>query len=141
MFRQHFGVGSIPWSPLARGLICRPFADASSDRQKTDAAAEYLYRPDDYKAIVDAAETVAKARNITMAQVALAWVLSKEQVSAPIVGTTSLNNLHDLISKSSLYPSLALLTRYAEAIHIKLTDDEITSLEAGYKPMPVSGHS
>jgi aryl-alcohol dehydrogenase-like predicted oxidoreductase len=94
--RQHFGVGSIPWSPLARGRICRPFAE-SSDRQKGDPHAN-LYSAEDSKAIIDATEGVAKARGITMAQAALAWVLSKEQVSAPIVGTTSLSNLHDLIS-------------------------------------------
>jgi aryl-alcohol dehydrogenase-like predicted oxidoreductase len=97
---QHFGVGSIPWSPLARGLLCRPSDGASTERLKTDMAFQYLYRADDTKNIVDATETVAKARGVTMAQVALAWVLSKDQVSAPIVGTTSLDNLYDLISTS-----------------------------------------
>jgi aryl-alcohol dehydrogenase-like predicted oxidoreductase len=141
---QHFGVGSIPWSPLARGRVCRPFAvtqDQGSNRQKSDWFAGLLYRPEEYKPIVDAIEAVAKARGITMAQVALAWMLSKEQVSAPIVGTTSLENLHELVSTSPSYPPIeVVLKSTTEAVHITLTEEEIRSLEEGYKPREVAGH-
>jgi hypothetical protein len=120
---QHFGVGSIPWSPLARGRVCRPFSVAKEQatvRHKSDWFADWLYQPEEYKPIVDATETVAKARGITMAQVALAWILSKEQVSAPIVGTTSLENLHELISAShwkSLSQDSANATRRGRSYH------------------------
>jgi aryl-alcohol dehydrogenase-like predicted oxidoreductase len=90
---QHFGVGSIPWSPLARGLLCRPFG-ARTVRQEEDPG--FRMYSEDSKPIIDACETIAKARGISMAQVALAWVLSKDHVSAPIVGTTSLSRLKEL---------------------------------------------
>jgi aryl-alcohol dehydrogenase-like predicted oxidoreductase len=90
-------VGSIPWSPLARGLVCRPYA-ATSNRSDKDAWTS-LYI-EESKPIIDACETIAKARGVSMAQVALAWILSKDQVSAPIVGTTSVDNLKELIGES-----------------------------------------
>ncbi|KAF9536485.1 Aldo/keto reductase [Agrocybe pediades] len=74
--------------------------------------------------IVDAVEQIAKAKGVSMAQVALAWVMSKEGVSAPIVGTTSLENLYDLLG----------------AVDVKLSEDEIKQLEASYVPQNVLGH-
>ncbi|KAF7374685.1 Aldo-ket-red domain-containing protein [Mycena sanguinolenta] len=105
---KHFGVGSIPWSPLARGALTRPL-----DKQNTTPRAES-----------DEVEEIAKKRDISMAQVSVAWAISKEGVSAPIVGSTSLANLTEAIA----------------AVHIKLTEEEITYLEEPYLPMTVLGH-
>jgi aryl-alcohol dehydrogenase-like predicted oxidoreductase len=93
----HFGVGSIPWSPLARGLVTRPW-NAGSKRQENDPWAQGLYA-ENSQHIVEATEKIAKARGVSMAQIALAWILSKDAVSAPIIGTTSLKNLEDLLGK------------------------------------------
>ncbi|KAJ7471077.1 aryl-alcohol dehydrogenase [Mycena latifolia] len=105
---KHFGVGAIPWSPLARGALTRPLVKQQTTIRGTS----------------DLVEEIAKKRGISMAQVSVAWALSKEVVSAPIVGTTSLANLADAIA----------------AIHIKLTEEEIKALEEPYKPMAVIGH-
>jgi predicted oxidoreductase len=97
---------------------------------------------EDNKFIVDTCETIAKARGISMAQVALAWTLSKEHVSAPIVGTTSLNNLKELVGMlRELHRIWDVYMRLVAAVHIMLTDDEIKALEEGYKPRNVVGHS
>jgi len=121
-----FGVGAIPWSPLARGLLTRPIGE-----QTKRGTSDKLMSPDSYtKAqennvnIVNRVEEIAKKRNISMAQVAIAWILSKEGVSAPIVGTTSLNNLYDLI----------------EGVHVQLAEEEIKYLEEPYQPQAVRGH-
>ncbi|THH15962.1 hypothetical protein EW146_g4594 [Bondarzewia mesenterica] len=142
---ENFGVGSIPWAPLARGLLCRPLSEKTK-RGSTDTYQRGL----DTSEIINRVEEIAKKRDITMAQVALAWCLAKDGthaialrclsqlsstsshflepqnkgVSAPIVGATNLKNLHDLI----------------DAVHVKLTDEEIKYLEEAYKPMAVIGH-
>ncbi|KAG9094822.1 hypothetical protein FRC06_010447 [Ceratobasidium sp. 370] len=100
-----FGVGMIPWSPLAQGALARP-PNQSTHRSETDQV-----------------EEIAKARGISMAQVAIAWSLSKDYMSAPIVGTTKLENLWDIIG----------------AIHVKLTEEEIKRLEEPYVPQAVIG--
>lgn len=74
-------------------------------------------------AVVERLEEIAKKRGATMAQIALAWVINKDSVTAPIIGTTSLDKLHDLLG----------------AVHVKLTDEEIKLLEESYTPQPVSG--
>ncbi|KAJ6513010.1 Aldo keto reductase [Mycena sanguinolenta] len=124
---KHFGVGSIPWSPLARGALTRPL-----DKQNTTARAESDEMPPSMytqseanKTIVKRVEEIAKKRDISMAQVSVAWAISKEGVSAPIVGSTSLANLTDAIA----------------AVHIKLTEEEIKYLEEPYLPMAVIGHA
>ena len=81
------GIGVIPWSPLARGRLTRDW-DASTARSETDEFGKRLYRDSD-RAIVEAVAKVAEKRGISRAQVALAWLLSKPVVSAPIVGVTS----------------------------------------------------
>ncbi|RSH94635.1 hypothetical protein EHS25_004439 [Saitozyma podzolica] len=96
---QHFGVGSIPWSPLGGGFLCRP-ADAEITTDRGKAYARPLSAPT--KAIISVIQSIAESRNVSMAQVALAWSLSKPSVSAPIVGTTSLEKLDDLIRVASL---------------------------------------
>ncbi|KAL1938235.1 hypothetical protein VTO73DRAFT_11879 [Trametes versicolor] len=117
-----FGVGSVPWSPLSRGLLTRPLGTGSK-RGDSDWAIND-FKNDTTAAIVGCVEEIAKKRGISMAQVAIAWVLSKSGVSAPIVGSTSLANLEDIIN----------------GVELKLTDEEIKALEEPYKPVPVYGH-
>ncbi|KAF5319641.1 hypothetical protein D9619_008850 [Psilocybe cf. subviscida] len=125
MQRQMFGVGSIPWSPLARGILTRPFdQQKATTRGKTDAY-QAIYSNAGREKVVGAVEKVAKAKGASMAQVSLAWVLAKEGVTAPIVGTTSLDNLTDLLG----------------AVNITLTPEEIRELEDGYVIQAAAGHS
>ncbi|TFK35320.1 aryl-alcohol dehydrogenase [Crucibulum laeve] len=122
---KHFGVGSIPWSPLARGLLTRPFAkSAATTRGETDRMIGRYGKTKDTEEIVDQVEKIAKEKGLSMAQVALAWIMQRDGVTAPIVGTTSLDNLHDLLG----------------AVNIKLSDEEIKALESPYIPQAVIGH-
>ncbi|KAJ1305389.1 hypothetical protein OPQ81_000404 [Rhizoctonia solani] len=119
-----FGVGMIPWSPLARGLLTRPFSETTL-RNETDPVIKAIEKVKEAnKEIINRVESVAKARGISMAQVAIAWSLSRDYISAPIIGTTNLKNLEDIIA----------------AIHVKLTDEEIKQLEGPYVPQPLVGH-
>jgi 1-deoxyxylulose-5-phosphate synthase len=121
------GVGTIPWSPLARGLLAgtRERNGAHSTvRADDDPFADELYGEADFD-VVDALRAVAKERGLRPAQVALAWLLSKPVVTAPIVGATKLAHIDDAIA----------------AVDIALSDDEIARLEAPYQPHPVLGHS
>ncbi|KAG9079329.1 hypothetical protein FRC06_007817 [Ceratobasidium sp. 370] len=121
-----FGVGMIPWSPLARGTLTRPLGAQATTRSGTDPWANYLPTTREANAaIVNRVEEIAKARNISMAQVAIAWSLSKDYMTAPIIGTTSLQNLEDIIA----------------GIDVKLTEEEIKRLEEPYVPQPIIGHS
>ncbi|KAI0927809.1 hypothetical protein AcW1_005231 [Taiwanofungus camphoratus] len=120
---QMFGVGSIPWSPLGRGLLTRPLSERST-RGSTDWFIKN-YKGSGTPDIVDRVEQVAKKKGISMAQVAIAWVLSKPGVTAPIVGTTSLDNLKDIIGAAS----------------VTLTEDEIKYLEEPYQPQSILGHA
>ncbi|KAK7033279.1 Aldo-ket-red domain-containing protein [Favolaschia claudopus] len=121
-----FGVGAIPWSPLARGALARPLAaQANSKRSGSDITSASLYiQSSASQTIVNRVEEIAKKHNIGMAQIAIAWSLSKEGVSAPIVGTTTMANLQDAIA----------------GIHVKLTGEEIKYLEEPYEPLPIFGH-
>lgn len=116
-FCEHTGVGVIPWSPLARGRVTRPWdASGSGSRAQTDEFGKTLYKQDEdaNRAIVDAVEAVATERGVPMAQVALAWVAGKPAVSAPIVGATKEHHIDDAVAAASL----------------TLTDDEVTRLES-----------
>jgi aryl-alcohol dehydrogenase (NADP+) len=117
------GIGVIPWSPLARGRLTRPW-DATSARSETDEFGRTLYRDED-RTIVEAVAGVAADRNVSPAQVALAWMLSKPGISAPIIGATKMAHLDDAIA----------------AVDVELTRDEIDRLEAPYVPHKVAGHS
>ncbi|KAJ6471809.1 Aldo/keto reductase [Mycena vitilis] len=125
---KHFGVGSIPWSPLGRGALTRPVAMAAPSAEKTirqgsdevPADAYFLVGPGS-KDIVNRVEEVAKKHGATMAQVSLAWLMAKDGVTAPIVGTTSIEKLEDLIG----------------ALDVKLTSEDMAYLEAPYKPMEI----
>jgi aryl-alcohol dehydrogenase-like predicted oxidoreductase len=115
------GIGVIPWSPLARGRLTRPW-DTTTTRSETDEFGRSLYGEGD-RAIVDAVGTVADARGITRAQVALAWVLAQPGVDAPIVGATKAHHLTDAVA----------------ALDVALSADEIASLQAAYQPHNVAG--
>ncbi|GAA1727670.1 aldo/keto reductase [Streptomyces yatensis] len=115
------GVGSIPWSPLAKGRLARPWGEQTA-RSETDAVARQLM-PHDDKPIVDAVQAVAAGRGVPMAQVALAWVLRNPVVCAPIVGPTRTGHLADA----------------AAALSLRLTDEEAQRLQAPYTPRMPSG--
>jgi aryl-alcohol dehydrogenase-like predicted oxidoreductase len=121
------GVGCIPWSPLARGVLAGTRTrdgGRHTTRSSTDSFTDYLYdQPTDFD-VVDAVSEVASARDVPLAQVALAWVLAKPGVSAPIVGATKKKHLKDALA--------------AEELH--LSEDEIAALEKPYVPHPVLGH-
>ncbi|KAG8718848.1 hypothetical protein FRC09_012005 [Ceratobasidium sp. 395] len=119
---KHFGVGIIPWSPLARGFLTKPL-DTKSTRSETDQWRDHYKtaHPGNLE-IVKRVEEIAKKHGVTMAQIATAWSLTK--VTAPIVGTTNLKNLEEL----------------AAAVHIKLSDEDIKALEEPYGPQPIFGH-
>ena len=108
------GVGLTPYSPLAKGRAARPWGQQTA-RSATDTVAQAFDRDAD-KPVVDAIETIANARGVPMAQVALAWVLAKPVVSCPIIGATRPKHLQDAV----------------EALDIQLTDDELAALEAPY---------
>jgi len=120
-------VGVIPWSPLARGVLAgnrTRSGERNTTRASTDPFTDYLYeQPTDFD-VVESAQQVAAARRVPTAQVALAWLLSKPGVTAPIVGSTKLAHLEDALAAEKL----------------TLSEDEVASLEKPYVPHPVLGH-
>jgi 1-deoxyxylulose-5-phosphate synthase len=120
------GVGIIPWSPLARGLLAGTVTargERRTTRANTDPFLDSLYRPDLDLPVIDRAAEVAAQRGVPAAQVALAWLLHKPAVTAPIVGATRLEHLEDALAAEQL----------------ELSDEEVTRLEEPYVPHPVSG--
>ena len=118
------GLGVIPWSPLARGLLARPRAQTESrqtTRGNNDPFAQRLYADNVDWPIVDAVERIARARGATMAEVGLAWLLARPGITAPIVGATKLEHLEVAI----------------RAVDLQLTSEEISQLESPYTPKPV----
>jgi 1-deoxyxylulose-5-phosphate synthase len=122
-------VGSIPWSPLARGFLTgtRKRGDGKSEttRARTDDFAHGMYYRDSDFTVVDRVVEIAEARGVKPAQIALAWVMSKPVVSAPIIGASKAYQLEDALG----------------ALQIKLSEDEIKRLEEPYEPHPILGHS
>jgi len=116
------GIGVIPWSPLARGRLTRDW-DQSTARSDTDRFGQTLYDERSDRSIVDRVAEIARERGISRAQVALAWVLAKPVVSAPIVGVTKDQHLDDAVA----------------AVDVRLTDEEIARLEEPYTPHAVVG--
>jgi aryl-alcohol dehydrogenase-like predicted oxidoreductase len=122
------GVGVIPWSPLARGRLTRPWAlRAQSDRAGKDEFGKGLYAKSEEsdRHVVDAVEQVAKKRGTPMSQIALAWHFAKGYVTSPIIGATKPNHLDDAIAAEQL----------------KLTDEEVAAVEKPYEPHGVQGFS
>ena len=120
------GIGVIPWSPLARGRLARDW-DATSARAETDGFGRTLYAKtaDADRKVVEAVARVAARLGRPRAQVALAWVLAKSEVSAPIVGATRLEQLDDAVA----------------ALSLKLAPEDIAELEAPYVPHAIVGHA
>jgi aryl-alcohol dehydrogenase-like predicted oxidoreductase len=118
------GIGVIPWSPLARGRLARAW-DAASARSETDEFGKTLYAAtaDADRKVHERLTEVAAKRGVPLAQVALAWVLQKPVVSAPIVGATKMQHLEDAVA----------------ALSMKLTAEEVAALEAPYVPHAVVG--
>ena len=115
------GVGSIPWSPLARGRLTRPW-DAQTNRSESDEFGRSLYSDSD-RPIVEAVLAIAQKRDVSPAQVALAWVLTNPVVSSPIVGATKSEHLADAVA----------------AVDLHLDEEEIATLEEHYTPHGVLG--
>ncbi|MBW1756602.1 MAG: aldo/keto reductase [Deltaproteobacteria bacterium] len=120
------GIGVIPWSPLARGMLAgtrTTLGDSSTSRSSSDGLDQLLYdQPSDW-AVVEAVKQVAAKRGEPPARIALAWLLSKPGVTAPIVGATRLAHLDDAVA----------------AVDIELSADEVAILEAPYRAHPVRG--
>jgi 1-deoxyxylulose-5-phosphate synthase len=122
------GVGVLPWSPLARGLLAgnrTREGEKLTERARTDRFGDSLYTPAVDFEVVDRVVDVAAARGVAPAQVALAWLLHKPGVTAPIVGATKLEHLEDAVA----------------AMELTLEADEMARLEEPYLPHGVSGHS
>ncbi|HEX7410280.1 MAG TPA: aldo/keto reductase [Candidatus Binatia bacterium] len=119
------GIGIIPWSPLARGRLARPWQSESTKRSATDQFGKQLYSQTEEtdRNVVDRLGQVAEHRGVSRAQIALAWLLSKPAVTSPIVGATKLHHLQDAVA----------------ALSLRLKPEEIASLEEPYKPHPVLG--
>ncbi len=122
------GVAVIPWSPLARGLLAgtrqSPADTTSTRRAESDDFARKLYDQPGDQEVIDAVRGVAEARGVSPARVALAWMLSKPVVTAPIIGATKMAHLDDALA----------------ALDFTLSAEEVRQLEAPYRPHPVRGH-
>jgi len=123
---QREGVGVIPWSPLARGYLTRPHEqiDATTRGESEEYLYEHPYREGGGPEINERVAELAAEKGATMAQIALAWLLHKDWVDAPIVGTTSVEHLEDAV----------------EALEISLSSSDMAYLEEPYEPVQVSGH-
>jgi len=122
------GIAVIPWSPLARGFLAgnrtrETWGDTV--RAKTDDFAKSMYFQDSDFAVVSRVETLAEARGIKPTQVALAWLLHKPGITSPIIGASKMPHLEESVA----------------AVEIRLTEEELLSLEEPYQPHPVLGHS
>jgi aryl-alcohol dehydrogenase-like predicted oxidoreductase len=118
------GVGMIPWSPLARGKLARPPESAQTKRTETDRFGKTLYAMHDAdRQVIAAVDKVAKTRRVPHAQVALAWLLRRDGVTAPIVGATKMEHLDAAVA----------------ALDVKLLKEDIAALEAPYAPHPIAG--
>lgn len=118
------GVAVMPWSPMARGKLTRPW-DVETSRSQTDKVGKMLYANADESdhAVVDAVAALAEKRGLPMAQIALAWVLHKPEVASPIIGATKPKHIEDAVA----------------ALDVELSKDEIKALEGPYVPHQVSG--
>lgn len=120
---KHFGVGMVPWSPIAKGLLTRPLGE-QTQRGETDWIIKRYLEGDGTQEIVSRVEEIAKKRGISMAQVSVAWLLTKDPSAAPVIGTSSVKNLNDLIG----------------AVNVTLTAEELKYLEEPYHSRSIMGH-
>ena len=122
------GIGLIPWSPMARGFFAgdrKRGGGGETIRANTDPFGNSLYFRDEDFTVAESAAEVAKDRGVTASQIALAWVLNKPHVVAPIIGATKMDHLEQAIA----------------ALDIQLSQEEIKKLEEPYRPHPILGHS
>lgn len=119
------GIGVIPWSPLARGRLARPAGEGDTQRLQTDAYSRTLYEKTEEadRKVIDRVGELAEKRGVARATLALAWLLAKPGITAPIVGATKANHLNDAVA----------------ALAVKLTPDEIAALEEPYVPHSIAG--
>jgi aryl-alcohol dehydrogenase-like predicted oxidoreductase len=125
---QAEGVGVLPWSPLARGRLTRPWEDRlGTKRAESDEYGKTLYRGAEEadRKVVERLGEVAASRGLSRAQVALAWLLHKPAVTSPIIGVTRLQHLEEAVG----------------ALSVKLSAEEVAALETAYVPHPVAGFS
>ena len=122
---QDQGIAVIPWSPLARGTLARARVKPGEEtyRARTDAFGKSLYTQNGDGEVVDRVTELAKKRDLPNAQIALAWMLSKAEITCPIVGATKLTHLEDALG----------------ALTVRLSPEEVQKLEEGYQPHPVLG--
>jgi aryl-alcohol dehydrogenase-like predicted oxidoreductase len=120
------GIAVIPWSPLARGKLTRDF-DESTTRQELDEVGKRMFAGlgDADRAIIERVRELAERHDVPRAQVALAWLLGKSVVTAPIVGASKPHHLEDAVA----------------ALELSLSADEVSWLEEGYVPHPILGHA
>jgi len=118
------GLGVIPWSPLARGLLARGNQETTT-RKTTDEFGKRLYGAESDQNVVAAVEALAQEKDVPPARIALAWILGAPGVTAPIIGATKLEHLQDAVA----------------ALDLVLTPEERTRLEEPYQPHPVLGHT
>ena len=123
------GVGCIPWSPLARGFLTgtrrREDGKSETTRARTDDFGHSLYYRDTDWTVVDRVKSIAEARGVKPAQVALAWVMAKPGISSPIIGASKMYQLDEALG----------------ALDLKLSDEEMKRLEEPYEAHPILGHS
>jgi len=122
------GIGVVPWGPLARGVLTGKYAQGKKPntlraQQDQESIEHWFLRPQD-AAIVDRVVEVARERQVSPAQIALAWLLSREEITAPIVGVTKIEHVEEA----------------AEAVEIELSDQETAYLEELYQPRELTGH-
>ena len=122
------GVGLIPWSPMARGFFAgdrKRDGGGETSRANSDPFAKGLYFREEDFSVADRAREIAQECNATASQIALAWVLNKPHIAAPIIGATKMDHLEQAIA----------------AVDIKLSEEDVKRLEEPYRPHPVLGHS
>lgn len=122
------GVGLIPWSPLARGFLAgnrKRSGGGETTRAKSDDYADSMYFNEEDFTVAERAQEIAENRGVTSAQIALAWMLGKPHITAPIIGASKMPHLEQAIA----------------ALDIQLSEDEVSSLEEAYQPHSVLGHT
>ncbi len=122
------GMAIIPWSPMARGFFAgnrKRGGGGETTRSKSDPFADQLYFREEDFTIAERANEIAKERGVTGSQIALAWMLHKPYITAPIIGSSKMEHLDQAIA----------------ALDIKLSEEEIKRLEELYQPHPILGHS
>ncbi len=124
---QAEGIGVIPWSPLARGRLTRPWTSEPTERIQTDEYGKFLYTQTEEsdRRVVERVQQVAQARGVPSAQVALAWLLQKPGVTSPIIGASKPHHLEDAVA----------------ALDLKLSAEEMAALEEAYVPHPILGYT